>query len=46
MWVKTGQHYYLHNTPFVDVRSFDNIGMRESVALPPSFKPGPCYDAP
>lgn len=46
MWVKTGQNYYLHNTPFVDVRSFDNLGIREQVALPSSYDAKPCFTTP
>jgi len=42
-WIKTGQSYYLHNTPFVDVRSFDNVGIRESVTLPAAFDESLCY---
>ena len=43
-WIKTGQNYYLHNTPFVDVRSFDNLGMQEGAPLPASFDAARCYN--
>ena len=43
-WIKTGQNYYLHNTPFVDVRSFDNIGMQEGSLLPAAFDAARCYN--
>ena len=42
-WIKTGQNYYLHNTPFVDVRSFDNLGIQEAAPLPAGFDPARCY---
>ncbi len=45
-WIRTGQNYYLHNTPFVDVRSLDNVGIQEGVGLPASFNPKPCYTTP
>lgn len=41
--VRTGQRYYLQNTPFMDARSWDNIGLQENVAAPPTFDPGVCY---
>jgi hypothetical protein len=43
---RTGQVYYLNNTPFVDSRSWDNLGFGEGVSLPSSFDAGPCYTAP
>jgi hypothetical protein len=46
LWVRTGQNYYLHDTPFVDVRSFDNVGIEEGASLPLSFDPGPCFKLP
>jgi len=46
LWVKTGQNYFLHNTPFIDVRSLDNVGMREGVKLPDSFNNVTCFDTP
>jgi hypothetical protein len=33
----TGQHHILHNSPFADARSWDNVGFRENVALPSNF---------
>jgi hypothetical protein len=46
LWIKTGQNYYLHNSPFLDVRSMDNIGMREGVNLPTAFSNAMCFDTP
>ncbi|HKY38905.1 MAG TPA: hypothetical protein VJN18_23360 [Polyangiaceae bacterium] len=40
---QTGQHHLLHNTPFADHRSFDNVGFREDVALPDNFDPTNCF---
>ncbi len=45
-WIRTGQNYYLHNTPFTDIRSIDNLGIREGVALPASFNAAPCFTTP
>ena len=39
----TGQHHVLHNTPFADQRSWDNVGFRQDVPLPAGFDPGQCY---
>lgn len=39
----TGMHHILHNTPWADVRSYDNVGFRENVALPANFDPSRCY---
>jgi hypothetical protein len=44
-WLRTGQHHYLHNTPFLDQRSFDNFGVRENAALPSDFREAQCYRA-
>lgn len=44
-WDRRGQRYYLENAPFVDVRSWDNVGYAEHVALPSTFDPGVCYMA-
>ncbi|MBF5042604.1 hypothetical protein FGE12_09345 [Aggregicoccus sp. 17bor-14] len=40
---RTGQRYYLQNTPFMDERSWDNLGLQENVAAPPTFDPSVCY---
>jgi hypothetical protein len=40
---RTGQYYYLENTPFLDVRSWDNMGYSEGVKLPESFDETLCY---
>jgi hypothetical protein len=45
-WIRTGQNNYLWNTPFVDVRSFDDVGIQEGVALPSSFDSTVCYTTP
>jgi hypothetical protein len=39
----TGQHHILHNTPFADVRNWDNVGFRENTSLPAGFDPAVCY---
>jgi hypothetical protein len=44
-WLRTGQSFYLHDTPFLDQRSFDNFGVREQAALPQGFQEGQCYSA-
>ena len=40
---RTGQRYYLENTPFVDTRSWDNVGYDERVAAPADFDASYCY---
>ena len=40
---QTGQHYILHNTPFSDVRNWDNVGFHENAAPPAGFDPSVCY---
>ena len=42
-WNRTGQYHYRENTPFVDARSFDSIGVRNSAALPAGFDEGRCF---
>jgi len=42
---QTGQHHIMHNTPFADQRSYDNVGFRENVKLPDDFDPSVCYKA-
>jgi hypothetical protein len=39
----TGQHHMLHNTPFADVRNWDNVGFRENTSLPAAFDPTVCF---
>ena len=39
----TGQHHIMHNTPFADMRSYDNVGFRENVNLPSNFDGSRCY---
>ncbi len=43
---RSGQIYYLWNTPFVDSRTWDNLGLEEHVAQPPGFDAAACYVAP
>lgn len=40
---RTGQRYYLENTPYVDARAWDNLGFDEDVQLPAGFDPSVCY---
>jgi hypothetical protein len=42
-WDRTGQRYYLENTPFIDARAWDNVGYGEHVAAPPDFSAASCY---
>jgi hypothetical protein len=42
-WIRTAQYYYRYNTPFLDHRSFDNLGVRSDAGLPANFQPGSCY---
>ncbi len=44
-WDRRGQRYYIENSPFVDVRDWDNVGYDEHVGLPAGFDPGPCFTA-
>lgn len=43
---RTGQLYYLWNTPFVDARTWDNLGVEEGVDQPPAFDAGACFVSP
>jgi len=38
----TGMHHILHNEPFADSRSWDNVGFRENVAAPANFDASRC----
>jgi len=46
-WDRTGQRYYLENTPYVDARQWDNVGWGEHVGLPggivSAFDESACY---
>lgn len=42
-WDKSGQRYYLQNTPYADERSWDNIGFDEDTAAPAGFDATTCY---
>jgi hypothetical protein len=41
--LRTGQRYYLQNTPFIDARSWDNLGLQENVATPAVFDASVCH---
>jgi hypothetical protein len=41
----TDQHHVMHNTPFADERSYDNVGIQENVALPAAFDSALCFTA-
>jgi hypothetical protein len=43
---RTGQFYYLYDTPFVDSRTWDNLGVGEGVDSPPGFDATACYVSP
>lgn len=40
---RTGQRYYLENSPYVDEREWDNVGYEAQVAAPSDFDALPCY---
>ncbi len=40
---RTGQRYYLENTPYVDARAWDNVGFDDEVAAPAGFDEDACY---
>jgi hypothetical protein len=40
---RTGQRYYQTNTPFLDVRHWDNLGYDEKIGAPASFNEKVCY---
>ncbi len=43
-WLRTGQAYYRKNTPFVDKRSWDNLGYEEGANSPPDLnEAADCY---
>lgn len=42
---RTGQRYYLTNTPYADVRSWDNLGYQEKTRAPTTFDSSLCYVA-
>ena len=43
---RSGQLHYLYNIPFIDQRTWDNLGVGENVAQPPDFDSGACYVSP
>ncbi len=42
---QTAQAHIMHNTPFADWRGYDNVGIREDIALPASFDKSVCLPA-
>ena len=42
-WLRTGQRYYLDDAPFVDSRTWDNLGFEENVPAIPSFDESACF---
>jgi hypothetical protein len=42
---QTAQHHIMNNTPFADWRGYDNVGIREDIALPASFDESLCHPA-
>jgi hypothetical protein len=42
-WDRRGQRYYIENSPFIDVRSWDNVGYDEHVSLPQGFDASLCF---
>jgi hypothetical protein len=42
-WMRTGQRYYLQNTPYVDERTWDNMGYEENAAAPAGLDASKCY---
>jgi hypothetical protein len=42
-WNRGQQRYYKNNTPFVDERTWDNIGFEENTTTPADFDSGYCF---
>ncbi|MFT3710212.1 MAG: hypothetical protein QM817_21505 [Archangium sp.] len=42
---RTGQRYYLENSPYVDERDWDNVGFESNVGTPADFDATQCYVA-
>ncbi len=45
-WVdpdRGGAYHYRYNSPWIDKRTWDNIGFEENVAAPGDFNPATCY---
>ena len=40
---RTGQRYIIHDTPYIDARTWDNLGFQEDVGAPAGFDPSQCY---
>jgi len=40
---RRGQYYYRTNRPYLDVRTWDNLGYEEAVGAPASFNESVCY---
>jgi hypothetical protein len=43
-WVRDGQRYYIQNTPFVDDRTWDNLGYTEHVGAPAGLDESRCWE--
>lgn len=42
-WVRTGQRYIRTNTPWIDQRTWDDVGIEENVQLPPGLDEKTCH---
>jgi hypothetical protein len=42
-WDRTGQRYYMTNTPYVDERTWDNVGYEEKIGAPANFDASKCF---
>ncbi len=42
-WVETGKRYIIQDSPYLDVRTYDNVGFTEYVAAPDGFDPTVCH---
>ncbi len=40
---RSGQRYYLENSPYVDERDWDNVGYEANVGAPSDFDAAPCH---
>jgi hypothetical protein len=45
-WDRSGMRYVLTNEPYVDTRTWDNVGFDEHVQAPPGFDASSCYKKP
>jgi hypothetical protein len=44
-WVETGKRYILEDSPYLDVRTYDNVGFTEHVAPPAGFDDTVCFES-